>query len=147
MGRFRTVTSSLLVAALLGSPMPARAQEDRQPSVPRNAERNTSDEDSNRLPVSLDRIRRELVETTRTTESRDGLRLNYYVQVYGQSPRIELFLPEENLTTAPAPYGGMTHQEFLRVVTPEEFRSPPADIGAAIAALIKWAQGRKKNEK
>lgn len=67
------------------------------------------------------------------------------MEVYGKAPRLELFAPEINLTNAPVMYGGMTHQEFLSVVTPEEFRSPPADISGAIAALIKWAVQKQKN--
>jgi hypothetical protein len=43
-------------------------------------------------------------------------------------------------------YGGMTHQEFLQVVTPQEFKSPPADIGAALAALVKWLSDKNKNQ-
>jgi hypothetical protein len=89
-------------------------------------------------PVSLERIRRGLALQPRTRESRDGLRLEYFIEVYGQAPRLELFTPEENAITAPVMYGGMTHQEFLQVVTPQEFRAPAADIPGAIAALIKW---------
>lgn len=95
--------------------------------------------------MSLERIRRELASAPRTTERRDGLRLQYYVEVYGKAPKLELFTPDMNLTTAPVRYGGMTHQEFMSVVTPEEFKAPAADISGAIAALLKWAVERKKN--
>lgn len=95
--------------------------------------------------MSLDRIRRQLAATEpRTRSSRKGLRLEYYVDVFGRAPRIELFSPNENIASAPVMYGGMTHQEFLQVVTPEEFKSPPADIGAAVAALVKWLSEKQK---
>jgi hypothetical protein len=97
------------------------------------------------LPVSLDRIRAKLAAQPRTAESKDGLRLSYYVDVYGVAPRLEFFAPDINLTMAPVQYGGMTHREFLDLVTPEEFRSPAADIPSAIAALIKWAAERRKS--
>ncbi|MBI2222337.1 MAG: hypothetical protein HYU53_14165 [Acidobacteria bacterium] len=89
-------------------------------------------------PVSLERIRRGLAVQARTRESRDGLKLEYFIEVYGQAPRLALFTPEENVATAPVMYGGMTHREFLHVVTPEEFRAPAADISGAIAALLNW---------
>lgn len=97
------------------------------------------------LPVDLDRIRRGLARQARTTETRDGLRLAYYVEVYGTAPRLQLFTPGENIAASPVMYGGMTHQEFLDVVTPQEFRSPAADIPGAIAALVKWAVEKRKN--
>ncbi len=94
--------------------------------------------------VSLDRIRRELRTALRTTESRNGLRIQYYVEVYGRAPKLELFTKADNVAAAPVMYGGMTHQEFLNVVTPQEFRAPAADIPGAIAALIKWYAGKRK---
>ena len=94
-------------------------------------------------PVSLERIRRGLVGASRTRGSRKGLKLEYYVEVYGRAPKIDLFTETENVKTSPVMYGGMTHQEFLNLVTPQEFRAPAADIPSAIAALIKWATQKK----
>jgi hypothetical protein len=140
MGSFRKVTATALIGTLLslGAPAAVRAQSPE----PERREPATKEPE---LPVSLERIRRELSQQARTSESRDGLRLSYYVEVYGRAPRLELFSPEENLTSAPVQYGGMTHQEFLRVVTPEEFRSPAADIPGAIAAFLKWAAEKRKS--
>jgi hypothetical protein len=97
------------------------------------------------LPVSLDRIRAKLAAQPRTAESTDGLRLSYYVDVFGVAPQLDIFGPDINLTTAPVQYGGMTHREFLDHVTPQEFKSPVADIPSALAALIKWATEKRKN--
>ncbi|HSL20403.1 MAG TPA: hypothetical protein VK886_02640 [Vicinamibacterales bacterium] len=97
------------------------------------------------LPVSLTRIRRRLAAQPAARQSKDRLRLEYYINVYGQAPRLELFVEGENVTSAPVRYGGMTHQEFLSVVTPQEFRAPAADIPGAVAALIKWAMEKNKN--
>ena len=46
--------------------------------------------DVSRLPINLDRIQRQLRQSTVRDES-DGLRLRYVVDVFGQAPRIELF--------------------------------------------------------
>lgn len=128
-------------------PVSALAQEPQAgtaASPPRSGSENTNS--ASPLPVSLDRIRRQLEATRpRTRASKDGLRLEYYVDVYGRAPRLELFLPNENITSTPVMYGGMTHQEFLQVITPEEFKSPPADIGSALAALVKWLSDKQKN--
>jgi hypothetical protein len=121
------------------------AQAPPAPRDPAPAARKKQAPPEGQLPVSLDRIRRELGAQTRTRESRHGLRLDYYVEVYGTAPRLQLFAPEFNFTNAPVMYGGMTHEEFLSVVTPEEFRSPPADISGAIAAFVKWAIEKKKS--
>ena len=105
---------------------------------------NGSPDTKNDLPVSLDRIRRELKAQPPIKEKRDGIHLQYYVEVYGHAPQIQLFTPDDNLAWSPVKYGGMTHQEFLNVITPEEFRSPPADLGNALGALIKWLTDKKK---
>jgi len=142
MGPFRRTIAALLIAAL-PAPANALAQQPANGAADRSAgaEKKAAD-----LPVSLARIRRELAATRpRTRSSKDGLRLEYFVDVYGRAPRIELFTPTENITSAPVMYGGMTHQEFLQIVTPQEFKSPPADIGAAMAALVRWLSDKNKS--
>lgn len=134
----------LLVVALV-APTAALAQSP-EPDNTRNARGATDTRAEERYPVSLDRIRRGLVGTPRTRESRRGLKIEYYVEVYGRAPKVDLFTREENLTSAPVMYGGMTHQEFLQVVTPQEFRAPAADIPGAIAALIKLLADKQKKK-
>jgi hypothetical protein len=133
----------IAAAAILVAPRPAVAQPtgETAPARPAAAQADAGDEPD--LPVSLDRIRAKLAAEPRPTENPDGLRLSYYVDVYGVAPRLDLFSPEINLTTAPVQYGGMTHREFLDLVTPQEFRSPAADIPSAIAALVKWLESRR----
>jgi hypothetical protein len=138
MSRSGRITAALLAGVLAAGPVWAQGATQNS-ADPEGAARHEE------LPVSLERIRRELASAPRTTERRDGLRLQYYVEVYGKAPKLELFTPDMNLTTAPVRYGGMTHQEFMSVVTPEEFKAPAADISGAIAALLKWAVERKKN--
>lgn len=95
--------------------------------------------DVSRLPIDLERIHREL-RASNVREERDGLNLRYYVEVYGQSPRIVIFGPDANLTHGPVPYGGPTHREMLEQMTPQEFRAPAADFSALLRWLVERAQ-------
>src|SRR6185436_13199979 len=95
--------------------------------------------DVNRLPINLERIQRQLRQTT-VREERDGLNLRYIVDVYGRAPRIELFTKEDNLRFGQAPYGAPTHQDMLNIMTPQEFSAPAANMGN----LFNWLSRGKK---
>ena len=84
---------------------PATAAQPEQPAT------TTSD-----LPVSLDRIQRALSAPPRSSlkEQHPVFRL----EVFGKKPTIEDVLGE-NFWIGPTPYGGMTHQEFMDMVTPK----------------------------
>jgi hypothetical protein len=98
--------------------------------------------DVSRLPINLDRIQRQLRQSTVRDES-DGLRLRYVVDVFGQAPRIELFGGSENALTGPAPYGAPTHQDMLRIMTPQEFSAPAANFGN----LFRWFADKARKDK
>ena len=98
--------------------------------------------DVSRLPINLDRIQRQLRQSTVRDES-DGLRLRYVVDVFGQAPRIELFGGLENALTGPAPYGAPTHQDMLQIMTPQEFSAPAANFGN----LFRWLADKAKKDK
>ena len=68
------------------------------------------------LPVSLERIQRALAgpPQIQLKEEHPVFRL----EIYGRKPTIEDILGER-FWVGPAPYGGMTHQEFLDMVTPK----------------------------
>jgi hypothetical protein len=87
------------------------------------------------LPVSVGRIRRKLAQAP--TSKAAGLRLEYYVEVYGKSPQIDLFTNFDP-KTGPVQYGSPTHQEFLDLVTPEAFKAPTGDLLTPALALMKW---------
>jgi hypothetical protein len=95
--------------------------------------------DVSRLPVNLQRIQRELRQST-STEERDGLNLRYQIEVYGRAPEIRLFTPEDNLTTGPVPYGAPTHREVIEHITPQEYRSPVMDFNS----LFRWLAEKSK---
>jgi len=97
--------------------------------------------DVSRLPLNLDRIKRQVRQSTVRDES-DGLRLRYVVDVFGQSPRIELFGGPENSLTGPAPYGAPTHQDMLQIMTPQEFSAPAANFGN----LFRWLADKAKSK-
>ena len=97
--------------------------------------------DVSRLPIDMDRIKRQVRQSTERVES-DGLRLRYVVDVFGQSPRIELFGGTENALTGPAPYGAPTHQDMLQIMTPQEFSAPAANFGN----LFRWLADRAKSK-
>jgi len=97
--------------------------------------------DVSRLPLNLDRIKRQVRQSTVRDES-DGLRLRYVVDVFGQSPRIELFGGLENSLTGPAPYGAPTHQDMLQIMTPQEFSAPAANFGN----LFRWLSDKAKSK-
>ena len=97
--------------------------------------------DVSRLPINMDRIKRQVRQSTVRDES-DGLRLRYVVDVFGQSPRIELFGGLENSLTGPAPYGAPTHQDMLQIMTPQEFSAPAANFGN----LFRWLADKAKSK-
>jgi hypothetical protein len=72
------------------------------------------------IDVSLDRIRRQLRETPPTKDASQSslLKLEYYIQVIGTPPPIDFFKDFHIGRTSTIRYGGMTHDEFLRVTAP-----------------------------
>jgi hypothetical protein len=99
--------------------------------------------DVGKLPLNLARIQKQLKQST-VREDREGLNLRYFVPVYGQAPRIDLFPNREpGLFTAPPPYGAPTHSQMIQQVTPQEYRAPAADF----SALARWFSDKSKNKK
>jgi hypothetical protein len=75
--------------------------------------------DTDALPVSVDRIQRKLSKTPQIRPSE--VTPVFRVEVIGELPPIEVLLGPDYLV-GKTPAAGMTHQEFLNMVTPEEFR-------------------------
>jgi hypothetical protein len=128
----------LIVFALLAAqtPPPQSKPSEQKPQA------ETSKVDPADLPVSLDRIQRALAKTPKLqfdTEQKPVFR----VQVFGEKPTIEEILGED-FGKGPVPYGGMTHQEFLTMVTPKDFQGYAGlsnKEGATLAAtsfLLQW---------
>lgn len=94
------------------------------------------------LPVSLARIQRALSRPPRL-----GLKSDtpvFRVEVFGTKPTIEDILGP-NYLKGPVPYGGMTHQEFLNMVTPKDvqgyamYSNKEAFTVAATSLALQWA--------
>lgn len=98
--------------------------------------------DVSRLPINIDRIQRQLRQTT-VREERDGLNLRYIVDVFGRAPRLDLFTKQDNLREGAVPYGAPTHQDMLNMMTPQEYRAPAADF----SSLLRWFSGRSGDKK
>jgi hypothetical protein len=94
------------------------------------------------LPVSLERIQRALSRPPAIRVRGD--RVVFRVEVLGRKPTIEDILGPDYLK-GPVPYGGMTHQEFLNMVTPKDYQGYAAfnnREGMTVAATsfaLQWA--------
>jgi hypothetical protein len=117
---------SWIVVALIAA---APAQQTAQPAAPPAAQTSKPAPDPaalinpDELPVSIDAIQRAINHqpAIKVTEQRSIFR----VEVFGNKPTIEDILGKDYLKgpTPTSPGGSvMTHQEFLNMVTPEEFR-------------------------
>lgn len=92
-----------------------------------------------RLPISLERIQRELRQAQVRDES-EGLNIRFAVEVFGEAPPLVIFGPEDDLVDGPVPHGGPTHREIIEHITPREYRAPPADV----SALFRWLMERSR---
>ena len=94
------------------------------------------------LPVSLERIQEAISRPPAIKPSTN--RPVFRVEVFARKPTIEDILGPDYLR-GPVPNSGMTHQEFLNMVTPDEFRgmamftNKEAMTIAATSLALKWA--------
>jgi len=129
----------LVLAAFLAfvpqqpAPQPPPAQSQPAPPTPAS---------STALPVSLDRIQRALAAPAPIDLKQQHP--VFRLEVFGKKPTLEDVLGEKFWLGA-TPYGGMTHQEFLDMVTPKEAQGLNAFTGkylvaqAAVALAEQWA--------
>ncbi len=132
----RLCLGTVLLAGVTSASAQAQTSASAAPSQP------PASVDVSKLPVDTSRIQRGL-RTTTTTEQRDGLNLRYVVTVFGETPRIKLFTPEDNLVFGRAPYGAPTHAELMQQITPQPYRAPAANFGAAFNWLANRTRDRK----
>ena len=142
----------LACAIVLAGQQPAPAQ-------PAASSSTTTTSESAQLPVSLDRIQRALAAPPplELKEQHPIFRL----EVFGRKPTLEDVLGEK-FWFGPTPYGGMTHREFMDMVTPKEaqpFGSVTgkylvADVALSLAeqwalktAIKKFQSAKSENER
>lgn len=133
---------ALTISVVLLAPGPQGAVPDASAKAPpaQNAQARASVETVT-WPVSLDRIQEAITRPAaiKTSAGRPIFR----IEVIAKKPTIEDILGEGYLV-GPTP-GGMTHQEFLNMVTPQEFRGMSAFTGgealtvAATSIGLQWA--------
>lgn len=132
----------LIVAAPVQSPPAAgsAAQTTKEPSKQQEAQApKVKAED---LPVDVDRIERALANTPKLRFDKDNKPV-FRVEVFGDKPTIDDILGPD-WQKGPVPYGGMTHQEFLDMVTPKDvqgyaaFSNKQGAVVAASSFLLQW---------
>jgi hypothetical protein len=126
---------------------PQDSSSQNPPSDPNADPDNVQPATADDLPVSLDRIQRALaapgILKMLEPTVRDG-RPVYRVDIEGAKIDMRTLLGKEALR-GPVPYGGMTHQEFLDLVTPDDVRGYAAFSNAegitvaATSIALQWA--------
>jgi len=123
------------------SPAPPASAAAAQPPATQAAEAPVT-VDPDALPISLDRIQKAVTKppAIKLTENRNV----YRVEVFGDNPSITDILGPDFLK-GPVPYSGMTHQEFLDMVTPKDvqgyaaFSNRQGMVVAATSIGLQWA--------
>ena len=90
------------------------------------------------IPISFDRVRRQLDRVLQAPASGRALRLNDYVEVYARLPALDLIESTFDLSEGPIPDGAPTRIEMLNAMTPREWRSQ----GVNLANVIGWTVRR-----
>jgi hypothetical protein len=135
-----------VIALICGLASVARAQQpEEQPAASPTATNGSSSAqtiDPDALPVNFARIQRRLSRPAAIKT--DSSRTVFRVEVFGRNPTIDEILGP-NWKKGPTPYGGMTHQEFLNIVTPKDvqgyaaFDNKQAMVVAATSFALQWA--------
>ena len=116
--------------------------------VPEPPKADTAQIDATKLGVSLSRIEKGLrVAEVKDKESREGLRLEFNVQVFGVAPRIDVIPDGEDLVFGPVPGTAPSHPQFLEFVTPQIFRTPTFPISTFAVWAAKWVADKSKKQR
>lgn len=136
----------LVAVAAPALPPPATAsmvQSTAQKPAPPAATAQTPKLTAADLPVDLDRIQRALANTPRLRFDQSD-RPVFRTQVFGEKPTIDEILGPD-WAKGPVKHGAMTHQEFLKMVTPEDvqgyaaFSNTEGMTVAATSLALQWA--------
>ena len=116
--RSRLRVATAMLVAVVGPSLAAQTPSPAPPPAPA-----APAIDPSRLPVDVGRIGRQLRQV-QVREERDGLRLRYSIDVFGELPKITFITPLDNILTGDVPRSAPTHTDMLRMMTPKEFSSP-----------------------
>jgi hypothetical protein len=137
----RALAVVALIAALAA---PAGAQ----PQAPASPPADAPAIDATKLGVSLSRIKKGLrTAEAEDRETRDGLRLEFTVQVYGTAPRIDVIPEGEELVFGPVPGTAPTHRQFIEHVTPQIYRTPTMPVSAFAVWAAQWMADKSKKSR
>jgi hypothetical protein len=155
-------STALLTVLLAGSAgpteaRPAQAQTQAPPPAAADkpqtaASQVTTPATAAAMPVDLDKIKNIVNQSPKATLNLDSMRARFYVQVNAeQKPLFSSFVGTFDLRNGPVPRAGMTHQEFLNLVTPKELYSaagiqPKEVLQFAITNYLAQALVRKALE-
>ena len=137
--RLSSLTAAVVVCLAVTWPAFGAQENPAPPSANGSA---ASSLDPARLPVNLDRIQRALSQPPAIKLETE--RAVFRIEIFARKPTIEDILGRDFLR-GPAPYGGMTHQEFLNMVTPKDvqgyaaFSNKQALTVAATSLALQWA--------
>jgi hypothetical protein len=124
----RSVVVCLVLFAVASPAVAQDPQQAQQPQSPPPAQDDTID--PTKLGVSLKKIQRGLfVEAARDKERRDGLHLEFNVQVYGMAPKIEV-LKGIDLSNGQVPGTAPSHDQMIEYWTPQIYRTPALPVSA-----------------
>ncbi len=140
-------TAVFLFLLLQATPVPPGNGTGGSDPVAKPPPQSSASEAADDLPVSLSRIQRALAAPPALRilepQMRNG-RPVYRVDIEGAKIDIRTLLAKDALRGA-VPYGGMTHQEFLDLVTPDDVRGYAAFSNAegitvaATSIALQWA--------
>ena len=132
-------TIPVVLSALLVAGLPAGSSAQTAPEPATSAPASAASSSNTQFGLNLSRIQRGLQKSSERQDY-DGLNLRYYVNVFAPAPPINLFTKQDNLAFGLAPYGGPTHSEIMRLITPQEHSAPAADF----SGIARWFANKGK---
>ena len=123
---WRFVVLTLAVLVVTNVPVGAQVAEDEVAFDPAT------------LGVSLERIQTKLERLPSRDEASSLLRLDFYVEVYAEAPKIDYFQGFD-LDNAPIAHGVPTHSHMMAVMSPGRLApilGPAMDLGAGVDWLL-----------
>ena len=132
----------LVQVVIVAAASSARAQAQPEPSQAEPSQQIARNGESIDLPVSVGKIQKAISRPAAIQPRSD--RVVFRVEVFAKQPTVEDILGPDYLK-GPVPYGGITHSEFLNMVTPNEFKgysiftNKEGMIVAATSLAMQWA--------
>jgi hypothetical protein len=144
MRRAVLLVSAIVLLCGLPSAVMAQQPEEQPAATPTVTNGSMADQsvDPDALGVNISRIQRRLARPPAIKT--DSSRAVFRIEVFGRTPSIDEILGP-NWKKGPTPYGAMTHQEFLSIVTPKDvqgyaaFDNKQGMIVAATSFALQWA--------